>query len=223
MDLTTGQRRLLFVVIVVVLVGLGFFLVSHHSDGGSPAAQGAPTPTPATNAGINASTPPGQSTAATPPATVPAATPASTAGSAEIYQWLPFTPAELSAAAQTTVAFAKNYATWSYAENKTAYAAKLSGLVTAQEQATLEYDYSTPGVSALRVADKQVSAGSGTIDSISSIVTSPVSVTFLVTITQQVASTQPTKTMNGQYTVTVAPNGGAWQVSDIELSGLGNQ
>ena len=29
--------------------------------------------------------------------------------------------------------------------------------------------------------------------------------------------------MTGQYTVTVVSSGSAWQVNDIELSGLGNQ
>jgi hypothetical protein len=224
MDLTPGQQRLLFVVIALVLVGLGIFLVRSHNSGGSPAAQGTPAPTPSTTTSkTSMSFSTGQPAADTPPATVPAATPVSTVGGAEIYQWLPFTPADLAAAAQATVTFTKDYATWSYTENKTAYAAKLTGLVTPTELTTLESGYSTAGVSTLRVADKQVSTGSGTIDSISSFGTGPVSITFLVTITQQVASTQPAKTVDNQYTVTVAAAGSAWQVSDIELFGLGNQ
>ena len=65
--------------------------------------------------------------------------------------------------------------------------------MTAHEAATLEYDYGTPGVAGPRTADKQVSTGSGTIDSISSFGASPTSITFLVTISQQVTSTQPAK------------------------------
>jgi hypothetical protein len=222
MELTTGQRRLLFVVVVIALAGLGFYLVSSHSSGGSPGA--APTPgstvTPAGSSSQAATS--GATAASVPPSTVGAATPVSTAGGAEIYQWLPFTAAGLTAAAQTTVTFAGDYATWSYTEDAAAYGAKMSGLVTAQEAATLENDYGTPGVAGPRTTDKQVSTGSGTIDSISSFGSNPTSITFVVTISQQVSSTQPAKSVTGQYTVTLALSGNAWQVNDIELAGIGN-
>ena len=116
MELTTGQQRLLFVVVVLALAGLGIYLVSSRSSGGSPAA--APSAT-ASTAHAAAS---GTTAAGVPPSTVPAATPVSTAGGAEIYQWLPFTAADLAAAAQTTVTFAADYATWSYTEDAAAYA-----------------------------------------------------------------------------------------------------
>ncbi len=217
MELTPGRQRLLFVVVVLALVGLGVYLVSSRSSSDSPAASAsgpASSSHPATS---------GSTAAGVPPSTVPAATPVSTAGGAQIYQWLPFTAADLTAAAKTTVAFAADYVTWSYTEDAAAYGAKFSGLVTAQEAATLENDYGTLGVAGPRAADKQVSTGSGTIDSISSFgSTPPISITFLVTIRKQVSSTQPTKSMTGQYTVTVVSSGNAWQVNDIELSGLGN-
>jgi hypothetical protein len=67
-----------------------------------------------------------------------------------------------------------------------------------------------------------VSTGSGTIDSIRSFGTG--SITFVVTINQQVTSTQPASTAPPQqYAVTVVSSGGTWLVSDIELSQLGNQ
>ena len=225
MDLTPGQRRLVFVVIVIALVGLGIFLIKGHNSGGTPAAA------PSTSASASASQPSASASSAggpaggsAPPSSLPAATPASTTGGAEIYQWLPFTPAGLSAAAQTTTTFAKDYVTWSYTESVAAYADKLSGLVTPVELAALKNGYSTPGVAGPRVADKQVSTGSGTIDSIKSFATGPVSITFAVTINQQVTSTQPPTTAPAQqYAVTVVSSGGAWQVNDIELSALGNQ
>jgi hypothetical protein len=221
MELNPGQRRLLFVIVVIALAGLGFYLVSSRGSGGSAgaAATSATTVAPASTSAPAAS---GTAAAGVPPSTVPAATPASTAGGAEIYQWLPFTAADLNAAAQTTVAFAADYATWSYTEGTAAYGAKLSGLVTAHEAATLVYDYGTAGVAGPRTADKQVSTGSGAINSISSFSGDPKSITFLVTISQQVSSTQPAKSLTGQYTITVVPSGTAWQVSDIELSGIGN-
>jgi len=217
MELTPGQRRLVFVVVVLALVGLGIYLIQGRgSGGGTPAA--APS-TSATTARPSASAP---SAASVPPSTVPAATPVPTAGGAQIYQWLPFTATDLSAAAQTTLSFAKDYSTWSYTESAAAYAAKFNGLVTSQELATLKNGYSTPGVAGPRSADKQVSTGSGTIDSIRSFGTKPTSITFLVTIDQQVKSTQPTSTAANQYAVTVVSSGNAWLVHDIELSKLGN-
>jgi hypothetical protein len=222
MELTTGQRRLLFAVVVIALAGLGFYLVSSRSSGGSPGA--APTPgstvTPASSSSRPATS--GATAAGVPPSTVPAATPVSTAGGAEIYQWLPFTAADLTAAARTTVTFAGDYATWSYTEDAAAYGAKMNGLVTAQEAATLENDYGTSGVAGPRIADKQVSTGSGTIDSISSFGAGPV-ITFVVTITQQVTSTQPATTPPPQqYAVTVVSSAGTWQVNDLELPAVGN-
>jgi hypothetical protein len=217
MDLTPGQQRLVFVVVVLLLVGLGVYLIGHRSAGGTPAA--APSATPGTSQASASQTP----SADTPPSTVPAATPASTAGGAEIYQWLPFTPAELAAAAKATTTFATAYVTWSYTEDTAAYGAKLSGLVTPHELITLEGGYSTSGVAGPRTANKQVSTGSAAIDSINSFGAGPVSITFVVSINQQVTSTQPTSKVNGQYTVTIQSATSGWQVSDIELSGLGNQ
>ena len=215
MELTPGQRRLVFVVVVLALVGLGFYLVNGRGSGGTPAAS-ATTPTPSASASSSAPD--------VPPSTVPPATPASTAGDAQIYQWLPFTAGQLSAAAQTTLTFASDYVNWSYTESVTAYAAKLSPLVTTQQLAALKSGYSTPGVAGPRVADKQVSTGSGAIDSIRSFGTSPsLSITFVVTITQQVTPAQPGNPQGpSQYAITVASSGGTWLVNDIELSNLGN-
>lgn len=216
MELTPGQRRLVFVVVVLALVGLGIYLIQGRgSGGGTPAA--APS-TSATTPRASASAP---SAAGVPPSTVPAATPVSTAGGAQIYQWLPFTAADLSAAAQTTLTFAKDYSTWGYTESAAAYAAKFNGLATSTELATLKNGYSTPGVAGPRTEDKQVSTGNGTIDSIRSFDARP-TITFVVTINQQVTSTQPTSTQSNQYAVTVFSSGGAWLVNDIELSKLGN-
>lgn len=215
MDLTPGRQRLVFVVIVIALVGLTSYLIESRHSAGNPAAAPSPSASTPSSAGTQGN--------GVPPSSVPAATPAPTVGGTEIYQWLPFTAADLSAAAQTTVSFAKDYSTWSYTESATDYAAKLAGLVTSQELATLTSGYSTAGVAGPRVTDKQVSTGSGTIDSIRSFGTDPVSITFVVTINQQVTSTQPATTAPPQqYAVTVVSSGGTWQVNDLELSQLGN-
>jgi hypothetical protein len=222
MDLTTGQRRLVFAVVVIALAGLGIFLVKGH-DSGSPAAAPSPSASASPSSGAASSAAGSQSV---PPSSIPAATPVSTAGGAEIYQWLPFTPTEFSAAAQTTVTFAKDYATWSYTESAAAYTAKLSPLVAPSELAQITSGFSTAGVAQQRTADKQVSTGSGTIDSISSIVDAPgpASITFVVTINQQVTPAQPTGVSpSQQYAVTVVSSGAGWLVNDLELPNTGNQ
>ena len=213
MELNTGQQRLLFGVVVVALVGLGYFLISgrHQSSAAPPAASPSATPTAA-------------GTVSVPPATVPPPSPASTAaGGADIYDWLPFTQADLTAAARTALAFAAAYDTWSYTESGTAYGAKLAGLVTPQYAATLVYDYGTSGMAGPRMSDKQVSTGTGAIDSITSFGADPTSITFAVSITQQVTSTKPAASSNSLYSVTVEDEGGNWLVDNLDLSSLGNQ
>jgi hypothetical protein len=214
MELSPGQQRLLFVVVVIALVGLGFFLIEGRSHGTTAAPAPTPTATPTTSA-------PAASAAATatPPATEPAATPSATAGGADIYQWLPFTQSDLTAASKTTLAFATDYVTWNSKESKAAYGAKMASLVTAQEDATLEAGFGT----AAAAAGNAVSTGRGTIDSISSFGSSPASITFSVAIAQQVVPAQGANTGPGQYSITVVAAGGGWQVDNIELSSLGNQ
>jgi len=124
MELTPGQRRLLFVVIVIVLAGLGIYLVTGAHHGATAAPAPSPAATSPTTGGPSAS-----ASAYVPPATVPPASPpATTAGGANIYEWLPFSQADLTAAAKTTLAFATDYATWSYTETKAAYGAKLAAV-----------------------------------------------------------------------------------------------
>lgn len=215
MELSPGLRRLVFVVIVVLLAALGIYLLGKRGSDGTPAAApSTPAPSPVSSS----------SSASVPPTMVPTtAAPVSTAGGAEIYQWLPFTAADLTTAANTTTAFAKAYVTWSYTESAATYGATFKDLATSEEITTLEEGYSTAGLAQTRTADKQVSTGSVAIDSIRSFGTGPTSITFLVTITNQVTSTPPS-TGNGtqQYAITVASSGTAWQVNDIELAQLGN-
>ena len=218
MDLTPGRQRLLFVVIVIALVGLGFFLIEGRNHGTTAAPASTPTPTSSASASASASAASAAATA-TPLPTEPSATPPATAGGADIYQWLPFTQPDLTAAAKTTMAFAKDYVTWNSKESKTVYGAKMASLVTSQEDATLANDFST----AAAAAGNAVSTGSGTIDSITSFGAGPTSITFSVAITQRVIPANGTSASPGQYSITVVATGGGWQVNNIELASLGNQ
>ena len=215
MELSSGQQRLLFVVVVLLLAALGIYLVgpgTHH--------RAAATPTPSAS-----STGPAPATSTAPavqPATTPAApaTSAGSAGSADIYQWLPFTQQDLTQAAQVTVAFAADYDTYSYTETDTAYIDKMASLVTSELAATLKNAYDTLGIAQARSAQKQVSTGSGGIASIRSFGAG--SLMFAVNITQKLATTQGTTTATKQYWVTVVKNAAGWQVNDIEPAGAGN-
>ena len=204
MELSSGQQRLLFAVVVLALGGLGVYLIGGRH-------------------GTSASPPPKATVSAAPATTAPATTPATTNGSGgvDIYQWLPFSQQDLTAASRATVAFAGDWETWSYTESAPAYAAKMSGVVTSELAATLENDYATPGVAALRSTQKQVSVSSGGIASISTFGSG--TITFVVNITQQLSTTSGTTHTTKQYTVTVVSGPDGWQVNDIELAGVGNQ
>src|SRR5215467_12188534 len=210
MEPSSGQQRLLFVVVVLVLAGLGVYLISGRTHNGTAARP--PASVSATSQAPQAP--------ATTPAIVPASVPPGS-GKADIYQWLPFSQQDLTEAARTTVAFAADYETYSYTETATAYAGKMATLVTGELAATLKNAYATPGVAAQRTAQKQVSTSSGGIASIRSF--GPGSITFVVNIAQQLATTQGTSTKTTQYAVTVVSAAGGWQVNDIELAGAGNQ
>ena len=219
MQPSSGQQRLLFVVVVLVLAGLGVYLISGRTHNGTAA-----TPPASVSATSQAPQAPATSQAPQAPATTPASVPASvptSGGKTDIYQWLPFSQQDLTEAARTTVAFAADYETYSYTETAAAYAGKMASLVTGELAATLKNSYATPGVAAQRTAQKQVSTGSGGIASIRSF--GPGSITFVVNIAQRLATTQGTSTKTTQYAVTVVSAAGGWQVNDIELAGAGNQ
>jgi hypothetical protein len=203
MELSSGQQRLLFVVVVLALGGLGIFLLGgRHRTATPPPAHPSASAAPATST----------------PAAAPATT---TGGGVDIYQWLPFTQQDLTAASRATVAFAADYETWTYTEPAQAYVAKMNGLVTTNFAASLQNSYATPGVAALRNAQKQISTSSGGIASIQSFGTG--SITFAVNITQRLATTSGTTNSSKQYAVTVVSNATGWQVNDVEIAGAGNR
>ncbi len=214
MDLTSAQRKLAFAVIVLALAGLGVFLLW---PGSSPARSGAAARPTARGA---ASTP------ATGPASPAAArSPAPPGAAVNIYQLLPFSQADLTAAAGVVRQFSADYATYSYTESAGAYVARMRGLVTPSLAATLARGYATPGVAQVRISQKQSGTGSGVITALRAF--GPSSLTFLVTLKQKTSSTSRTgKTtahvVSGDYAVTIARSGSGWQVNDIQLASAGN-
>ena len=213
MDLSPGQLKAVFALVVVVLAALGYWLilpaVSHSHGQAQPTASPAPqSPVSAQSSGQPQSVPPSTGTAA------PAAT-----GGVDIYSWLPFTQQGLAAAASVTVKFLVDYDTYSYTENAATYVGTMNGLITAQLATTLRGLYSTPGVAQVRTSQKQVSTGTAVIDSLRTF--GPSSLTFIATGTQHLVTSNGTSNGSTQYAVTVTGSGTSWQVTDIELSSVG--
>jgi hypothetical protein len=225
MELSPGQQRGLFVVVVVVLAGLGAWLIG---TGGNHATSGAPAPSASATPAGGAQAPAASSGTAPPsvePGTTTVPPPAGTTsakGQANIYDWLPFSQQDLTSAAKATLAFAAAYGTWSYTETPTAYIDKLNNLVTGQLANTLKASYATPQIAHQRAQAKQVSQGSGGIAQIRSFSSGSRSITFLVNIAQKLTSTQGTSTTTTQYAVTCVPGPGSWEVNDIEYASAGN-
>jgi hypothetical protein len=213
MDLTPAQRKVAFAVIVLALAGLGAFLLWPR-----PAPARSQTPAPTTHGAASAP--------ASGPAS-PAATgsPAASGPAANIYQWLPFTQADLTEVARVVEQFSADYATYSYTESADSYVGRMRGLVTPSLAATLARDYATPGVAQARTRQKQTATGSGVITALRAFGGS--SLTFVVTLRQKTSSTSRTGTTtvhvtSGDYAVTITRSGGGWQVNDIQLASAGN-
>lgn len=209
MDMTPAQRKAVFALIVLVLAGLGVYLVAPGARGTKPQPSSHPPPArphPATSPAAHAGPAP------SPPAATPSAP--------DIYQWLPFTQSELASAAATVTRFAKDYGTWSYTQDASAYVATMRSVITPQLSHVLAQGYAVPGVASLRSGQRQVSAATAVINSLRAF--GPSSMTFLVTISQQITGTGGTNQTTTQYAVTVTGSVSDWQVSDIELAAAGN-
>jgi hypothetical protein len=208
-DLSPGQRRAVFALVVIALAALGYYLIvpaTRHSGGQAQAAtSSAPaSATPATSAPVPAVT-----------------APATAAGSVNIYSWLPFTQQDLAAAASVAARFSVDYNTFTYTESASAYTRGMGGLITGQLASTLQAAYQTPGVAKLRTSQRQVSTGTAVISSLRAFGSG--SLTFIVNAGQRLVTSNGTTNGSTQYAVTVTGSGTSWQVNDIELASAGNE
>jgi hypothetical protein len=207
-DLSPGQQKAVFALVVVVLAALGYWLIVprvNHSH-----AQAQPSPNPSATQSV-----PSPPSSAPPTATT---SPASASG-VDIYSWLPFTQQDLAAAAAVTEKFLVDYNTYSYTESAASYVGRMNGLITTQLASTLRGLYSQPGVAKVRTDQRQVSTGTGVINSIRAFGAS--SLTFVATGTQHLTTSKGTSNGSAQYAITVTGSGSSWQVDNIELSSVG--
>jgi hypothetical protein len=220
MDLSPAQRVLAFVGIVVVLGGMGAYLLIpgvRSAVGQGHGAAGATPTASASGAGGTAAATPARPTA--PAASVsPVPTPAGSAP--DIYQWLPFSQSDLAKAASVAEAFGAAYDTFSYRESTSSYLASLHGLATSELSATLARAYGTPGVASQRTQQKQVSSARTAINSIRTFGSG--TLTFVATIAQTLRTKQGKSQNNGQYAITLTGSGQSWLVNDVELASAGN-
>jgi hypothetical protein len=211
MESSPLQRRVTFGLIVLILAGLGAYLINSAARGSArPPAAGPPAPTAT----------PQPSREALAPSAPAGSAPAAGASAPDIYQWLPFTSQGLGAAASAARRFAAVYGTFSYTETGAAYAARLQPLASAALVGEIQNAYSLPGVAAARSAARQVSAGSAMIDSIRAFGAG--SLTFVVQVTENLTASSGRSQNVTQYAITLTGSGSTWQVSDIELATAGN-
>jgi hypothetical protein len=217
MDLNPAQRKLVFAAVVLVLAGLGAFLIIQgplgkhgNADHGRAVGLTQPLSTPSSTPGLGSPEPTsGRLGSTLPPGT-----------GVNIYQWLPFTQAGLHAAADVVRRFAAAYASYSYTQSAASYERQMNGLVTPQLASVVARGFATPGVAQIRTAQKQVATGAGRITAIRAFGASDI--TFLVTITQKVTGTKGTKQTATSYAVTVTGAATSWQVDDVQLASAGN-
>ena len=218
MEPTSGQRKAVFILVVLVLAGLGSYLFV-------PSASGAFRAGPAASPSSHAT---GRAPAAAPATSVPATGVPATGGTAaspaatgpDIYQWLPFTQPELAAAAKVVTEFGAAYGTFSYSQNAARYVGAMRNLITPALAEVLARGYAAPGVASQRASKRQVAAGTAVISALRAFGAS--SLTFVVTISQQITDIQGRSTVSVPYAVTVTGGSSNWQVSDIELASAGN-
>ena len=211
MELSPVQRKLTFALVVLALVALGVYLFVSRGSGPAPAA--AHGSRPARTAA------PAAPAVSAPPASAPApASPAATQNS-DIFQLVPFTPAGLASGEKIADQFGAAYGTYSYTESAAAYVRSMSKLVSPQLGQQIAAAYSTPGVAAQRTSQRQVATATAQVASLRAFGQS--SLTFIVTVTQQLTATKGGGTKTAGYAVTLTGGDTTWQVTDIELQNAG--
>lgn len=213
MELSPVQRKLTFALVVLALVALGVYLFVSRGSGPAPApaaAKASHSPRPLVPDSPAASAPTASTSA--PPGTA-------VTQNSDIFQLVPFTAAGLASGEKVADQFGAAYGTYSYTETAAAYVRTMSKLVSPQLSQQIAEAYSTPGVAGQRTGQRQVATATAQVTSLRAF--GPNSLTFIITVTQQVTATSGGGTKTAGYAVTLTGGDTTWQVTDIELQNAG--
>jgi hypothetical protein len=211
MELSPVQRKLTFALVVLALVALAVYLFVSRGSGPAPAAAHASRPArPAGPAAPAVSAPPASASAPAGPAVTQ---------NSDIFQLVPFTAAGLASGEKVADQFGAAYGTYSYTESAAAYVRSMSKLVSPQLSQQIAEAYSTPGVAGQRTSQRQVATATAQVASLRAFGQS--SLTFIITVTQQLTATKGGGTKTAGYAVTLTGGDTTWQVTDIQLQNAG--
>ncbi|PRY01936.1 hypothetical protein [Allonocardiopsis opalescens] len=216
-ELSDGQRKALFGVLVLVLVAFGGYILFFRPDGGQEVAA---EPDPGAEAAAGApSTPAGPP----PDAAEPAEGGASASGGAEadVFAWFPVDREELLAAAAVAEEFAVEYTRFDYRESVEDAVARMNELST-EEFAGGAASAGGGAAREERVTAQTVTTSTATIDAVRDMSASTVIFEVGVRTSTAEAGGAPQDDAENLL-VTVVYEGGAWLVYDLAPADVGNQ
>lgn len=155
------------------------------------------------------------------PATAPptAATPTSlTAKDAQ--RLLPFDIGQITAAANLATTFATAYTTHRYDEPPRTYLDRLTPMMSPQLHPVIERAATDPVTLTQRHRLQEITSTQAHPAAIRAI--EPTSITFLIEVTEQVATAHANRQDTTHYAITLTHATGSWQVYAIELAATGN-
>jgi len=157
---------------------------------------------------------------ASPPVHAPATATPQPAPAPPLAAILPFSPAQLQAAAVLAGRFTTAWDSWSWRQPPAAWLGALRPLADGSLDPALAQAAGTPGVLAQRKKARQTATA--TIRAVQIRDLTPGSVTISVTVAQVITSRAGTSQATASFAVTLTPHGSSWMVWDIEPASAGN-
>ena len=229
MELTPGRQRLLFVVVVIALVGLGIFVIQGRDHRNTAAPRRVPD---AVRERADRERGGGRDAdrRAVARRLARRRVPVRLDGRREHLPVAAVHPVGPGRRGRDDASRSPRSTPPSYTESKAAYAGKLAGLATTQEAATLVSDFETAGVSTTRAADKQVSTGTGD-DRLDQLVRPGAAGAAGPSVDHVRGHHHPEARLDARGRLAAhrstpsrsSPPATGWQVEDIQLASLGNQ
>jgi hypothetical protein len=142
-------------------------------------------------------------------------------------QLLPFSPDQITQAANLAARFAATYASHRYDEAPSTYLNHLDPMMSPQLRPVIERAATDPATLTQRRRLQQITTAHARPETIRAL--GPTSITFLLAVTEHVATAHANRTDTSHYALTVTraadqsdDGSGGWQVYAIELASTGN-